>query len=243
MKQTPLYQAVMLVALLAAPLVAMGPVGAEAGTGVYDMSRLINEPHPFANAGPVPPSVQPAPFVPLRRVQPLRPVQPLYRVQPSPRIAAAPRQIAAAQPVARVSTEEKGFLTFAGGYYDINDNEDAAEFRVEWKGHKWIWGVKPIVGLMASSDGAIYGYAGIGWDLFFGHHIVATPSFATGAYTDGKGKDLGSAIEFRSALELAWRFDNDTRLGVMVYHLSNAGITSKNPGTEVLSFGLSVPLN
>ena len=239
MKQTSLYQAMMLAALMAAPLVAIGPVGAEAGTGAYDMSGLIDEPHPFAtagqaaaNAGRVAPSVRSAPFVPSRRIQ------------PSPRrTAVAPRQIAAAQPVARVSTEEKSFLTIGGGYYDINDNEDAAELRLEWKGRKFMWGVKPIVGLMATTDAAIYGYAGIGWDLYFGRRIVATPSFAAGAYRDGKGKDLGSVVEFRSALELAWRFDNDTRLGLMFYHLSNASISSNNPGTEVLSVGLSVPLN
>jgi lipid A 3-O-deacylase len=222
----------MLAVLLAAPLAAVSPVGAMAGTGAYDMSGLLDELHPFANAEPAAPSVRAAPFLPSRRIQ------------PSPRrTAAAPRQIAAAQPVARVSTEEKVFLTMGGGYYDINDNKDAAELRLEWKGRKFIWGVKPIVGLMATTDAAIYGYAGIGWDLYFGRWIVATPSFAAGAYRDGKGKDLGSFVEFRSALELAWRFDNDARLGLMFYHLSNASISSNNPGAEVLSLGLSVPLN
>ena len=156
----------------------------------------------------------------------------------------APAQIAAASsPAPRVDTNEKSFLTLGGGFYDINDNKGAAELRLEWKGSKLFWGIKPIVGAMATSDGAVYGYGGIGWDLYFGRRIVATPSFAAGAYHDGLGKDLGSTIEFRSALELAWRFDNDTRLGLMIYHLSNASISDNNPGTEVLSLGLSVPLN
>ncbi|NKB19827.1 MAG: hypothetical protein GKS01_04700 [Alphaproteobacteria bacterium] len=70
-----------------------------------------------------------------------------------------------------------------------------------------------------------------------------TPSFAVGAYDDSKGKDLGHTIEFRSGVELAWRFDNQMRLGLTLYHLSNAGIGDRNPGTEVLSLGLSVPLD
>lgn len=222
----------MLAVMLSVPLGLAATRDAGAGTGIYDMSGMINQPHPFATARPAAPIAQPTAFAPPRRVQ------------PSPRLSAAsPRQIAAAQPLARVNTEEKSFLTIGGGYYDINDSEDATELRLEWKGRKFIWGVKPIVGLMATTDAAIYGYAGIGWDLYFGRRIVATPSFAAGAYRDGKGKDLGSVVEFRSALELAWRFDNDTRLGLMFYHLSNASISSNNPGTEVLSLGLSVPLN
>jgi lipid A 3-O-deacylase len=232
MRQFCLSRPVMLAAMLAVPLAMLGMRDAGAGTGIYDMSGMINQPHPFATSRPEAPVAQRAPFVPTRRVQ------------PSPRpAAAAPRQIASAQPVARVRTEETSFLTIGGGYYDINDSEDATELRIEWKGREAFWWIKPIVGLMATTDAAIYGYAGFGTDFYFGRRIVATPSIAVGAYRDGQGKDLGSVVEFRSALELAWRFDNDTRLGLMFYHLSNASISSNNPGTEVLSLGLSVPLN
>ena len=69
------------------------------------------------------------------------------------------------------------------------------------------------------------------------------PSFAVGAYADGNGKDLGGVLEFRSAIALAWRFDDRSRLGVEFSHLSNAGIYDTNPGTENLTVNYSVPLD
>ena len=95
---------------------------------------------------------------------------------------------------------------------------------------------------MATSDGGAYGYGGISFDLFFGRRIVLTPSFAAGYYHEGNGRDLGHEVEFRSGVELAYRFDDRTRLGVLFYHLSNAGLGDHNPGTEVLSLSYSIPL-
>lgn len=137
---------------------------------------------------------------------------------------------------------DPAFLTVGGGYYDINDNQDAAEFRVEIRRADKIGIFKPFYGLMGTSDRAFYGYGGLLVDIFFGKRVVLTPNFAAGLYADGDGKDLGHAVEFRSALDLAWRFDNHARLGLSFYHISNASISSNNPGTEVLSVVYSIPL-
>jgi len=234
--------AVLPAALLLAGSLTAALTAARAGTGVYDMSALLNEAHPFATPPPVAqPSVAQAPVAQAPAPMPA----PMATPAPAPVQSAPPRAAPAPAiaPRTPVHSGNTSFITLAGGYYDINDNEDAGEFRIEWKGRKWFWAVKPIVGLMATTEAAIYGYAGIGWDLYFGRRIVVNPSFAVGAYSDGNGKDLGSVVEFRSALELAWRFDNESRLGVMFYHLSNAGIDDNNPGTEVLSVGYSIPLN
>ena len=123
------------------------------------------------------------------------------------------------------------------------DNEQAAEFRLEWRGRKIFWIFKPFVGAIGTSDAAIYGYGGFLTDFFFGRRIVVSPSIAAGLYEDGDGKDLGSIIEFRSGLEIGWRFDNRSRLSAMVYHISNASISDNNPGTEVFSIGYSFPLH
>ena len=58
----------------------------------------------------------------------------------------------------------------------------------------------------------------------------------------GDGRDLGHELEFRSSIELSYRFDDRTRLGLSFYHLSNANIGDFNPGTEVLSIVYSIPL-
>ena len=65
---------------------------------------------------------------------------------------------------------------------------------------------------------------------------------AAGYYDKCNGFDLGHELEFRSSVELSYRFDNRTRLGVSFYHMSNASIDADNPGTEVLSIVYSIPL-
>ena len=56
-----------------------------------------------------------------------------------------------------------------------------------------------------------------------------------------KGKQLGGTLQFRSAVEFAFCFDDRSRLGLQIGHLSNAGIYSENPGTEFVVLNFSVP--
>lgn len=136
---------------------------------------------------------------------------------------------------------EPSFIRFGAGYYDINDDREAAEFHVEYiSGAKW-WVFNPFAGMMATTDTALHAYAGIRLDVFMGRRFVITPSFAPGIYHDGDGKDLGHPVQFRSALEFAYRFDDRSRLGLSVYHLSNAGLDDNNPGTEVATLHYSFP--
>ena len=68
------------------------------------------------------------------------------------------------------------------------------------------------------------------------------PNFAIGGYRRGTAKDLGSVIEFRSGIEIAYRFGNAARLGVAISHISNASISDNNPGTESIVLSYSIPL-
>lgn len=141
------------------------------------------------------------------------------------------------------AADDPDFLTVAVGAYDlVQDHDQAAEFRAEYRSDKKIWIVKPFVGVMGTTDSAVYGYGGFLVDVFFGKRWVLTPSLAVGYYDKGNGLDLGHEVEFRSSIELSYRFDNRTRLGLSFYHLSNASIGDINPGTEVLSIVYSIPL-
>lgn len=139
--------------------------------------------------------------------------------------------------------DDPAFIAFHVSGYDVNDNETAGQLNIEYRSDWDEWYVKPFGGVMATTDAAIYGYAGFMLDIYFGRRIVFTPNVAVGLYSDGDGKDLGSAIEFRSGVELAYRFDNRARLGVAFHHISNASIDDNNPGTETLTLVLSLPLN
>ncbi len=149
---------------------------------------------------------------------------------------------AAAPQGARAQDREPGFLVFGGGAFDIGGRKGAPLFSLEYIDERaWIWVLHPVTGLSATTDGSVYGYAGLSLDVFLGHRFVLSPSFAPGLYYKGGGKDLGHVIEFRSALKLAYRFDDRSRLGIEASHISNAGIGSRNPGAGQLMVFYAIP--
>ncbi len=145
---------------------------------------------------------------------------------------------------AAARAQDPSFLTLGIGYFDINRQvADAADFRLEYRHGGKVWIFKPWVGVEATSDGAVYGAAGILVDVFFGRRVVVTPSFGAGYYEEGDGRDLGHDIEFRSQIEIAYRFDDRSRLGLAFSHISNAILGDANPGVEILNLSYSVPLD
>jgi hypothetical protein len=145
--------------------------------------------------------------------------------------------------IAPARAEDPSFVAFAAGGFDVNDDESTFQGRVEYRSDHRFLIVKPMVGVMATGDAGIYGYGGVLMDLFFGRRWVATPSFAAGAYVEGDGKDLGGTLEFRSALEIAYRLDDRSRLGLAFDHISNASLYDENPGTESLVLIYAIPLD
>jgi hypothetical protein len=158
--------------------------------------------------------------------------------------------------------DDPALLSFSVGQYDqtlINPgvvflkvsphdhHEQAVDFRGEYRfGTSLISAIepyakmKPWVGAEGTSDGAIYGVGGVLVDVPLGP-FVFTPSFGTGLYSPGDGKRLGSPIEFRSMLELGYEFENQSRFSLGYSHISNAGITQTNPGTNMLSVYYHIP--
>lgn len=142
------------------------------------------------------------------------------------------------------------FLSVATGAFDLyREKHRTFEFEIEYKFHlkclkapNRYLNYRPLVGVMATAKGSFYGYLGINFDLLFCDHILFAPGFAAGYYYQGKGKNLGYPIEFRSGVELAWQFSDWHRLGFHFYHLSNASIGNRNPGEESLVLFYDIPL-
>jgi lipid A 3-O-deacylase len=144
--------------------------------------------------------------------------------------------------VVPAQAEDPSFLVVSGGYYDFNrQKHPGAEFGLQYRSDQKLWLFQPMVGVMRNSHASTDIYAGISLDLFLGSRFVVRPSFAPSAYIRGAGQDLGHTIEFRSALEFSYRFDDRSRLGLEVYHLSNAGLGDKNPGEESITLVYSLP--
>ena len=98
--------------------------------------------------------------------------------------------------------------------------------------------LRPIAVVAELEDGAEYIYAGVRYDLSLTERWILSPSFAPGIYL-GETFDLGGPLEFRSGVDLAYRFHDHWKGAAGIYHLSNGGIYSRNGGSEVLLFTLA----
>ena len=145
------------------------------------------------------------------------------------------------------STKDPDSLALGAGIFDVRRRHDlplkndAGLFDLEYRSDKQLWWFKPMIGAFGTTEGAFYTYAGIRLDVYFGDRLVFTPSFAPGLYHQGNGNDLGFEVEFRSSAEIAWRFDDFSRLSFGVSHISNASLGRKNPGVENLTVMYSIP--
>lgn len=136
------------------------------------------------------------------------------------------------------------YLTVYGGDFDISQKDNqAAMGGIEYRFRDQFNGLRPVVGLMGTTDEAGYAYAGAYWDLPLNTApFVITPGFQAGAFTHGDGKDLGYGLQFRSTIEAAYEFEGGQRLGVGFSHLSNASLGNHNPGAETLQLVYSHPM-
>jgi lipid A 3-O-deacylase len=105
------------------------------------------------------------------------------------------------------------------------------------------WRAGVIGGVLASTDGAVYGYAGLHLPVSLPLGLLARPSFSVGLYERGGGMELGHALEFRSSIVIERVIaDRGVRVSAMLYHLSNAGLGFTNPGLEAVGVAVAVPV-
>ncbi|HIJ37948.1 MAG TPA: acyloxyacyl hydrolase [Rhodospirillaceae bacterium] len=130
----------------------------------------------------------------------------------------------------------------AGSWETLRSNYRKPEIDLAYHSDAQFLIFKPHIGLLAAQDGDYFGYVGVLTDIDLTDQLVATLTAAIGGY-GGHGFNLGSQFEFRTGGELAWRFADQSRLGLGFYHLSNAGINSHNGGSESLLLSYSLPLN
>lgn len=143
-----------------------------------------------------------------------------------------------------VGAAEPTLLAVSAGAFDCYKQVNpAAELGLQWRGSGRLWRLGPMAGAMATTDGAFNAYLGMSLDVPLGEHLALRASVAPGAYAKGRGKELHSVFQIRSGIEAAWRFGTRLRVGVELYHLSNADLTEVNPGEESLVLTVAVPLS
>jgi lipid A 3-O-deacylase len=139
-----------------------------------------------------------------------------------------------------VHGNEADNLLLGAGVFDLRHDRSGAG-TIEYRFGRKVFVVGFTLGLMANTDGGLFGYVGAYGDLSYGK-IYVTPQLAMGGYHEGDSQDLGGAFQFRESLDIAWRFDNGHRLGIRAAHISNAGIHDINPGEEELFLTYTFPL-
>jgi lipid A 3-O-deacylase len=139
-----------------------------------------------------------------------------------------------------VHGNEADNLLLGAGLFDLRHDTSGAG-TVEYRFGRKVFVVGFTLGLMANTEGGLFGYVGLYGDLSY-KKLYITPQLAIGGYGEGSSADLGGVFEFRESLDLAYRFDNGHRLGIRLAHISNAYIHEDNPGEEELLLTYSYPL-
>jgi hypothetical protein len=128
-------------------------------------------------------------------------------------------------------------LNFFTGMFDFSDHKQASGvlglqhqnedlFRKSFLGR-----LSPITGGFITEKSAFYFYTGAQAEYDLGLFTL-TPSFAPGYYNSGNGKDLGSALEFKSEVQMTLNLSDSTEFGMSYNHISNASLGDKNPGAN-----------
>tara|TARA_B110000259_G_scaffold159036_1_gene181844 strand:- start:470 stop:1000 length:531 start_codon:yes stop_codon:yes gene_type:complete len=91
----------------------------------------------------------------------------------------------------------------------------------------------PISGGFITDKSSIYLYTGVQAQYEIGP-LKFYPSFAPGYYEAGDGKDLGSALEFKSEIKFGYDILKNSQIGFSYSHISNNdwGKGGKNPGVD-----------
>ena len=89
----------------------------------------------------------------------------------------------------------------------------------------------PVTGAFVTGKDSLYFYTGVEGQYDVGP-IKISPSFTPGYYEKGSGKDLGSALEFKSEIKVGLDILENSKLGYSYSHISNNDWGNINPGTD-----------
>jgi len=147
---------------------------------------------------------------------------------------------------ARSFDKNNNNLSVYTGTFDTIDKEGDDKTTLMGVEHKnkdlfrdtWIGRFSPTTGAFITKKSSIYLYSGIEADYSLGP-VTISPSFAPGYYEAGDGKNLGSALEFKSEVKIGVDLFKNTNIGYSYSHISNNDWGDVNPGTDNQSVTLS----
>ena len=139
--------------------------------------------------------------------------------------------------IAEEENSQETELNLYVGMFDFSDTKQSAGlFGLQHQNddlfrNSFLGKLSPITGGFVTENNAVYLYTGAQAEFDLGL-FTFTPSFAPGYYNSGNGKDLGSALEFKSEIQMSLNLSDSTELGMSYNHISNASLGDKNPGAN-----------
>lgn len=126
------------------------------------------------------------------------------------------------------------------GSFNVTKNPTSAEAGFELR-FPTRWPEADLVaGMAGTEDSSFWAYAGGRYTFRLDRRWGFSLGLAVSVYEEGDGKDLGGPIEFRSHYEISYATGRRSRLSLVFYHLSNAGLYDKNPGANSAVLAWSV---
>ena len=124
-----------------------------------------------------------------------------------------------------------------GGSYDYDDDNTSTLYGLNYHLSDNTFSVfniidlNPVIGGFITAESATMFYSG--FETNIGQNsIYLNLSSSAGIYSNGDGKDLGNALQFKSEVNLFYKLGKSSRVGLGWHHISNAGLSSVNPGTN-----------
>lgn len=167
--------------------------------------------------------------------------------QPEPEVVAPAPALPPPAPENRVVEvqDNTSFLGLSLGVYDaFTHNEKSAALNLEWQpGVKIAGFLQPIFGGFVTSKGSMMGYGGVGVPFNITDNVFLMPSVAIGAYKEGAGYDLDRTFAVRYGTELAYQFEDKSRIGLNAHIISNARSFDRDDRTEIVSLVYTMPFS
>lgn len=158
---------------------------------------------------------------------------------------------------APASAEDSARLMLGAGVFGFGVDSDPnnAEGRIEYRFSHGFFGTdgvfrgfKPLVGVAAQTNGSVFGYVGLAVPFVFGaeDRWEVVVEGGPGAYHQGSSSlYLGGTFEFHVGLAANYAVTDNGRLGVGIFHISNANFHRKNPGVNsilaIYTFSFDAP--
>lgn len=141
----------------------------------------------------------------------------------------------------QVQAIDKASLGLGASVLGVVDDHKIICGCIEYRPAFEMYKMSPWISIEFAED-IFYAAVGIRMNFNLTDDILLTPSFGVGFFSENNRIELGSPIEFRSAIELGYRFNHSGQLGISFGHISNGGLDGTNPGSETLKISYYFPL-